>query len=387
MDQEYDNSDEKFVDSLKLEKNFEKLSLELKCPICLNYLNEPTITKCNHLFCLKCIEKSFEITQLCPVCKMDTEIIGESLKFVKNMIDNLLFNCSNDKCNKLISYNNISNHMENECEFRQITCKCSKAIMYNNLNQHMKECSHRFIMCNYCSNLIPYIEMDNHVKNRCPELEYYCPNNCDFKCKYKYLIDHLNICKYHIVKCKYNIIGCNFSDIRCNIKIHERTDHFNLIKNLSNYNYKRGTYISLLNDKLNNEREIQIRSWYNNIYIDAIIKSINTKYVVHYIGWNKKFNANINIIDISLPFTYSSCDNKYLLKILDNIKVNFNYCNDLNKINVGDLVDAKDEHNKWYSSVIVDIIDEISVISKNVSEANLIPDKFNLRNYIDKIIL
>src|SRR5438105_4449690 len=51
----------------------------LKCPICLNLLEDPTETKCGHedptetkcghLFCRDCIKKSLASSIFCPICK------------------------------------------------------------------------------------------------------------------------------------------------------------------------------------------------------------------------------------------------------------------------------------------------------------------------------
>ncbi|CAN6486193.1 unnamed protein product [Victoria cruziana] len=48
--------------------HIEKLAMELKCPICLNILNQPVLLPCNHIFCSSCYMKSTKID--CPVCKL-----------------------------------------------------------------------------------------------------------------------------------------------------------------------------------------------------------------------------------------------------------------------------------------------------------------------------
>ncbi|KAH7517420.1 BRCA1-associated RING domain protein 1 isoform X2 [Ziziphus jujuba] len=49
--------------------NFEKLGLELKCPLCLNFLNRPMLLPCNHIFCNRCMPCSTQFGAVCPVCQ------------------------------------------------------------------------------------------------------------------------------------------------------------------------------------------------------------------------------------------------------------------------------------------------------------------------------
>ncbi|XP_058196920.1 BRCA1-associated RING domain protein 1-like isoform X2 [Rhododendron vialii] len=49
--------------------HFQKLGLELKCPLCLNLLNRPVLLPCDHVFCGLCITRSSEAVSECSVCK------------------------------------------------------------------------------------------------------------------------------------------------------------------------------------------------------------------------------------------------------------------------------------------------------------------------------
>ncbi|XP_060970693.1 BRCA1-associated RING domain protein 1 [Cannabis sativa] len=49
--------------------NFQKLGLELKCPLCLNLLNRPMLLPCNHVFCQSCIPGSTQFGGGCPICQ------------------------------------------------------------------------------------------------------------------------------------------------------------------------------------------------------------------------------------------------------------------------------------------------------------------------------
>ncbi|XP_073063557.1 BRCA1-associated RING domain protein 1-like isoform X1 [Primulina eburnea] len=49
--------------------NFQKLGLELKCPLCFHMLNKPMLLPCNHIFCNVCVPKPSKLTVECPSCQ------------------------------------------------------------------------------------------------------------------------------------------------------------------------------------------------------------------------------------------------------------------------------------------------------------------------------
>jgi E3 ubiquitin-protein ligase RNF5 len=40
-----------------------------QCPICMSTLSDPSVTKCGHRFCHKCIEECINRRHECPCCK------------------------------------------------------------------------------------------------------------------------------------------------------------------------------------------------------------------------------------------------------------------------------------------------------------------------------
>ncbi|MCD7449076.1 hypothetical protein HAX54_049189 [Datura stramonium] len=57
--------------------HIQKLGLELKCPLCLNFLTKPMLLPCDHIFCNFCVPRLTQVQCECPVCKhqyMDQEI-------------------------------------------------------------------------------------------------------------------------------------------------------------------------------------------------------------------------------------------------------------------------------------------------------------------------
>jgi SWI/SNF-related matrix-associated actin-dependent regulator of chromatin subfamily A3 len=44
-----------------------------ECPVCLDSMKDPVITKCAHSFCTTCIERVIESQHRCPMCRADLE--------------------------------------------------------------------------------------------------------------------------------------------------------------------------------------------------------------------------------------------------------------------------------------------------------------------------
>lgn len=42
---------------------------DLTCPVCFSFIAEPSITPCEHLYCLDCIHKVIEVKNSCPLCR------------------------------------------------------------------------------------------------------------------------------------------------------------------------------------------------------------------------------------------------------------------------------------------------------------------------------
>ncbi|KAL6516196.1 hypothetical protein OROGR_019501 [Orobanche gracilis] len=49
--------------------HFQKLGIELKCPLCLNLLNKPVLFPCNHIFCNFCVPVPSQFSTQCPSCQ------------------------------------------------------------------------------------------------------------------------------------------------------------------------------------------------------------------------------------------------------------------------------------------------------------------------------
>ncbi|KAH7132502.1 SNF2 family N-terminal domain-containing protein [Dendryphion nanum] len=69
-----------------------QLSIESQeeCPICLEPLRDPVITKCTHIFCTSCIERVIETQHKCPMCRAELESLqSTTVKPSKELSDPL----------------------------------------------------------------------------------------------------------------------------------------------------------------------------------------------------------------------------------------------------------------------------------------------------------
>uniref|UniRef100_A0A251JLN8 RING-type E3 ubiquitin transferase BRCA1 n=1 Tax=Manihot esculenta TaxID=3983 RepID=A0A251JLN8_MANES len=67
--------------------HLQKLGLELKCPLCLNFLKRPFLLPCDHIFCNACLPETTQFGPQCPVCK--AQYVDRDLRlmpFIENMV-------------------------------------------------------------------------------------------------------------------------------------------------------------------------------------------------------------------------------------------------------------------------------------------------------------
>ncbi|KHN02483.1 Protein BREAST CANCER SUSCEPTIBILITY 1 like [Glycine soja] len=67
--------------------HFQKLALELKCPLCLSLFKRPVLLPCNHLFCNSCLADCITAGPGCAVCKAtyaQTDV--RHVPFVENVV-------------------------------------------------------------------------------------------------------------------------------------------------------------------------------------------------------------------------------------------------------------------------------------------------------------
>lgn len=124
---------------------------EVTCPICIDNLEDPIVclSCCKNLFCMKCITKSFQIKEECPLCR--SVITNESFNIIhskKKKIEcskptkmNALLKIIEDNDKKVLifsSYDNTFNQLEK--------LLCSQKIKYSKLSGNYNHINHRLDM-------------------------------------------------------------------------------------------------------------------------------------------------------------------------------------------------------------------------------------------------
>ena len=187
----------------------------------------------------------------CPFCKQimnekntyDTKRIEQKIKYI-NII------CPNDECIKEVKFNNLINHLQEECLHEMAYCKkCNSIMIRKDLEQHNNNfCPKRLVECEHCKNNFKFSEIEIH-KEYCPKRKINCKNNCGEILPYEELEVHYNFCPEQEVNCPIKILlDCNY---KCKSKdmhrhINNVQEHYLLalekIKNMNNeaieYNQK-----------------------------------------------------------------------------------------------------------------------------------------------------
>jgi hypothetical protein len=103
-------------------QNDSEILESLKCPVCLDYAEEPMECQfCNHIFCKNCIigsdQSKVKIT-LCPMCRKESNY--KESAFAKRLLGNLPIACPND-CSTNISRNELKGHLT-KCPNKNYSC-------------------------------------------------------------------------------------------------------------------------------------------------------------------------------------------------------------------------------------------------------------------------
>jgi len=133
-----------------------------KCSICSKIMVNPTdCENCGHSFCNECISKSN-----CPF-GCEKKSFKPASMGIRNLLNNLKFNCPNEGCKEIISYIDVKTH-DNICPFQKMICpnkECNEQLLKKDLENHIKnDCKYSLIKCNYCNYKFPRCQISEHEK-------------------------------------------------------------------------------------------------------------------------------------------------------------------------------------------------------------------------------
>ena len=158
---------------------------DYRCPICFYLLKNPincSEEENSHSFCSECILKNIQQNNNynCPTCK---QIFQNKIKNdIIESLNKLSFNCCFKKegCNKIISYSDYLNHINN-CEYNNVyECHIKK---YNykriefeicgikdnkiNIENYLKSFAFMKFNCVFCNENILQKDLEEQVQNKC----------------------------------------------------------------------------------------------------------------------------------------------------------------------------------------------------------------------------
>lgn len=84
---------------------------ELMCPVCMQILDKPVETTCQHYFCVECMKGVIDSGQrgLCPVCKDEVGLLKVPTRMVLRLIAEQEVTCLN--CGTTVNYEDSSAHV------------------------------------------------------------------------------------------------------------------------------------------------------------------------------------------------------------------------------------------------------------------------------------
>ena len=141
----------------------------------------------------------------CPFCRKNYYGFNFKINYIlKDLINQLLFKCSNDDCDWQGKFLDFDYHLNYNCSEIEIRCKeCKLQMKKKNYDFHFKnECDYRIMQCEFCQKEIYFIELSTH-KDNCLKRKvkcYYCDQEvifCELEC------NHANVCKKFKIKCKH----------------------------------------------------------------------------------------------------------------------------------------------------------------------------------------
>ena len=198
-----------------------RLLEELKCPVCIELVNKPVLTGCDHLFCENCIEDQ----PTCPTCRkrFTTTQDKGSVRIVKAF----KVKCPNsvEGCKWQGDLGDAEEHLEEKCQHQKVKCPngCGEKMKSKAIQLHTQgDCTHRPYKCPHCDHKGVYKDVTTVHYTTCGDFPLSCPSGCGKKIKRRNMESHLSTeCPEEYILCKYVMFGCDTA-----VKRREKETHF-----------------------------------------------------------------------------------------------------------------------------------------------------------------
>lgn len=215
---------------------------DLICPLCLDLLASPMLTRCcGHHFCRQCLDKLEAAraratvleseegsSQLaCPMCKCKREDGFTTVldKKTDRVLRALKVNCPNREAGCLWQgeAGGMDEHLLKRCERtrRECTRGCGALLLSSELDEHLlSTCTKRDCVCQHCGVILVFEALEGHWR-ACPDAPVSCPNACGVERLLRRQMDgHLGECPMQAVSCRFATAGCSQSPPRKDVARH-----------------------------------------------------------------------------------------------------------------------------------------------------------------------
>ncbi|XP_070578121.1 TNF receptor-associated factor 3-like [Ptychodera flava] len=215
------------------------------CPYCSKVIRSPHQIECGHRYCHHCINKILSDSEKPQCCvKSCKEPINKAEisrdHAARREIENMKVYCDLKRrgCTKTMKLKDLGKHQQ-ECGYTLIDCihkhrGCSAKIERRQLTEHLNsECQYRQIMCKFCGESTTNEDLRHHLEV-CRMAPVACPNNCGVKnLPRQELEQHLEKCPLQQSSCHFNEYGCEFRgtcfEVQDHIS-HSANEHLLLVK-------------------------------------------------------------------------------------------------------------------------------------------------------------
>ena len=193
----------------------DKVPQSLICPVCKSVLLTPLQTKCQHIFCARCVSRALADKLECPIDRTampnGMEDCQAAPRLLDQLIDELEVKCPNSGCARTMERGLLHWHLKDACEYQKVKCRdqnCEKLSLRKDLGDG---CEHQVVTCDHCDAELEVGTLSKHL-DECPELSHVCPY-CFVELSVDDIKQHKAACTMAPASCPAKPFGCMWSGV------------------------------------------------------------------------------------------------------------------------------------------------------------------------------
>ena len=205
----------------------EKPSEDYFCPVMQGLLTNPYQSSCcGNQFSKEAVTQLQQLQKPCPMCRRKKMTFNVD-KAWKRKVWSVKIYCPSKQdagCTWSGEISELKRHLKDLCPGVKVPCPsgCGQEVLRGKMEDHRaKSCPKRPFSCMYCNKLSTYDEISNIHLVQCSTELIQCPNNCgDGSIQRQHLQDHITICPSQQVSCEYSFAGCEVQVVRAQLPSH-----------------------------------------------------------------------------------------------------------------------------------------------------------------------